>query len=386
MSLAISSPAVPQIGVHRVSSLSWHCDDLTLEHCLSLRAEWEDIAAAASEPNVFQFPSFIRHSLPLLADLSPKIVTIREAGMLIGLVMLRRDTGYAKLPVPFWRTALHHEQYLGTPLVRAGLERAFATGLCNWLDQAPFDCCFIKLSMISADGMIARELRDHCKDDARRVLIANRFNRAAIAPPRSGSVSVDDLLRPSRRKSIRKSKKLLAKQGEVAIERLSDADQLTVWTDQFLAMEDTGWKHENRSSILSSKDETALYRAMIAEAFHARNLNFARLCLDGLPIAYTLDIAAPPFGFCLKSAIDQRYRKHSPGVLMEYETLNYYLGKSEFEMLDSCSAPDNSMLNEMWPDKKPVLDLAIARKGAGYSQIFRALQAAKALLNAGAGN
>jgi len=356
-----------------------------MDHCFHLQAEWEGVAATASELNIFQFPSFIRQSLPLLANLAPKIVTIREAGLLIGMVILRRDTGYGKLPVPFWRTALHHEQFLGTPLVRAGFEAAFAKGLCNWLDQAPRDCCFVKLSMISADGRIAREMAAYCAKDARRTLFANQFKRAAIVPPRDHSGKADDVLRSSRRKNIRKAKKRLAQEGDVVIEKLSDANQVADWTAQFLAMEDTGWKHENRSSILSSEDEAALYRAIIAEAFEAKNLHFTRLCLDGLPIAYTLDIGAPPWGYCLKSAIDQRYRKHSPGVLMEYETLRYYIGKSEFTLLDSCSAPDNALLNEMWPNQKAISDMAIARKGLGYGLIFQAIQANKKLLRTAVG-
>ncbi|MEP2735979.1 MAG: GNAT family N-acetyltransferase [Erythrobacter sp.] len=361
------------------------CDALTKELCLELQDDWADLARSASEANIFQSPNFIQQSLRLFADQAPKAVTVWQGAMLIGLVILRRDAGYAKLPIPFWRSALHHEQFLATPLVRKGCEADFAKGLCQWLDSAPRDCWFLNLSMITADGAIAAALADHCKIDTRAMLTANRFERAAIVPENHGNGSADDLLRPSRRKSIRGAMKRLQKHGDVTIERLSDASELGAWVDDFLTMEDTGWKHENRSSILSCDKETALYRAMIGDAFAADNLHFARLCLDGKPIAYTLDISAPSVSYCLKSAIDQQYRKFSPGVLMEHETLRYYLGEQGLAFVDSCSAPDNVMLNELWPDRKAIMDVAIARQGAIYTAAFRAITAIKSLLKTAPG-
>lgn len=362
------------------------CEPLTRDLCCTLQAEWENLAAAASLRNIFQFPSFVRNSLPLLCEHDPKIVTIRSEGLLIGIVILRRDIGYAKLPVSFWRSALHHEQYLGEPLVRAGFEDQFAAGLCTWLDHAPRDCCFLNLSMVSTDGPLAKAMERQCANDGRKILTANHFERAAILPVQHDGMQAKDLLRPSRRKSIKRAMTSLSKQGEVSLERLTDPAQLRDWTTQFLAMENTGWKHENGSSILCCEKETALYEAMIGEAFEAGNLHFSRLCLNRKPIAFTLDIAAAPVGYCLKSAIDQEYRKLSPGVLMEFETLKYYLGNKECLLLDSCSAPENALLNEMWPDRKAIMDLAIARKGLVYGVIFQGMYTIKSLLKTATGN
>ncbi len=310
----------------------------------------------------------------MLADLTPQIVQVREGNTLLGLVILRRDKGYAKLPVPFWRSALHHEQYLGTPLVREGREEAFAKGFCQWLDQAPADCGFVNLSMISADGKPAQALVDHCRKTSRRIFETRRHERAAIRPPQHRGTPAKDLLRSSRRKGIRKAMSKLAKRGEVKIERLDREEYSEAWIAHFLDLEDTGWKHEGGSSIRSCAKETELYERIICEAFRAGTLNFTRLCLDNRPIAYTLDIATAPIGFCLKSAIDQSYRQYSPGILLEIETLEYYLANDQFALLDSCSSPDNAILNELWPDRRTVCDLAIERKSlvhrAGYRLAF----------------
>lgn len=359
------------------SGLSWQCDPLTLDTAQALETEWSDLSIVASEQNIFAYPWFIIPSLPLLVKLKPKLLAIRAEGLLIGLVTLRADAGYAKLPVPFWRTAMHYEQFLGTPLVRAGYENKFAAGLCEWLDQAPLGCCFLNLAMMSADSKVAKAIADHCQRDARQFLETNSFQRAAIVPARSRSMEPEQLLSSSRRKSLRRAMKNLSKQGAVSVERLSKECDQELWMAHFLDMENTGWKRDDGSSILSCANETALYKQIIYTAFRQENLLFSRLCLDGKPIAYTLDIAAGSQSYCLKSAIHQDYRKFSPGVLMEFETLKYYLGQELYACSDSCTSPNNEMLNELWPDRKPIADLLIGRRGVAFSMIFKAIHAIK---------
>ncbi len=384
MEIAISNSQAVDAGERIDADLSWSCENLTQDICATLKQEWENLASAATEPNPFQSPDYVAHSLPLLGDWSPQLIQIREAGLLIGLVTLRRDWGYAKLPLLFWRTALHHEQFLGTPLVREGCEEAFTDGLFKWLDQAPRDCFFINLTVMSSDGAVAKALAVRCGQTGRVSFATNHYQRAAIRPRARSGASAEDMLRPSRRKNLRKTRKKLEALGQMEFQRLNDKGELDAWIEHFLAMEDTGWKHEEGSSILSCPHETQLYRVLIRGAFDAGGLHFNRLCLDGKPIAYTLDVTAGPLGYCLKSAIDQDYRKYSPGVLMEQETLKHYLGKGELALVDSCSAPDNAMLNEMWPDKVAVCDLIIGRKGAGYQLACKLIHAIKKRMNASA--
>lgn len=384
MNVSIASAPSVRPNFEAASDLSWRSEPLAKALCADLRGEWDELTQAASDPNLFQTSAFSAYSLPLLAEMSPEAIQIRESGLLIGLVILRRDRGYAKLPLPFWRSALHHEQYLGTPLVRKGFEHAFAKGFCEWLDQAPSNCWFVNLSLINMDGALAEAFADYCRQSNRDMFAANRFERAAIRPALHSGTSAEELLRSSRRRSLRKARGKLEKLGTVKIERLSNREELDIWTSHFLAMEDTGWKHDEGSSILSCAKETALYQRIIKDAFAAKTLNFTRLCVDEQPIAYTLDIAAPPTGYCLKSAIDQKLRKYSPGVLLEFETLRHYLEQSELTLLDSCSAPDNAILNELWPDRRPVCDLVIGRSGALYRIAFSLAYAIKSAMQTAA--
>lgn len=357
--------------------LSWKCEELNHDIAHSLQADWNDLSDAMSEENYFFDPHYIINSLPLLKKYKPKILTIRDNKQLIGLTILRTDIGYGKLPWPFWRSAMHFEQYLGTPIVRNGKENEFATALCKWLDKAPFHCSFLNIAMLSLDSDVSRAIQNHCHQEKRLFLRANSYKRAAILTLKHHDIDPEKLISSNRRKSLRRNMNKLSKLGDVTIERLIKECDLESWISHFLALENTGWKHEKGSSILSCENETRLYKQIIIEAFHRENLIFSRLCLDGKAIAYTLDIASGSRCYCLKSAIDQEYRKYSPGVLMEFETLKYYLDQNHYTYLDSCTAPDNDMLNALWPDRIAISDLVIERKGFIYAMIFRIVRAIK---------
>lgn len=378
--MTVSPPLMQSSSPSGEPELSIVFESLTRRKLRDIWVEWEDLADQAAEPNIFQSPQFIEHSLPLLRRQNPQILMVKHDGLLIGLIILQRDRGYARIPVSFWKNASHPEQYLGTPLVRAGFEDQFAVGLTSWLDQAPLGCGFVQLTQIASQGPIALALFNHARALARDTIIANKYTRAAIIPRPQSAQPWDGHLNSSRRKALRRARRRLDAQGTVSIERLYEQDDLEAWTEHFLALEDTGWKGDAGSSILSCPHETILYRDMMRGLLVSNNLNLSRLCIDGEPIAYTLDVLAPPTGFCLKSAIHPDFRKFSPGVLMELETLKFYHAREGLDLLDSCTHQDNALLNELWPDRREIFDLSIARRGPLYEATFAAMRAVKALV------
>lgn len=364
---------------------NWTSAPLTPELVQRLTPQWAAMAATAAERTIFHFPWFIAASMPLLARYAPQLVTIGQGDRLIGLLVVRGDRGFAKMPIPFLRTALHYEQYLGTPLVRGGSEAAFAAGLLGWLDAAPRHYCLLHLGLMALDGPVARAIADLCRAERRGLMTLNRVERAAIALPRAPGTGAEDHLPASRRKSLRRYAASLATLGTVTREQLTERGALDTWMDDFLAMEHSGWKAEGGSSILSCPHETALYRAVAAAALAQDMLHFSRLCLDGRPIAYTLDVGSGPDIYCLKSAFDQQLKKYSPGVLAEVATLRHYWAQPGPCRIDSCTSPDNALLNELWPDRKAMGALSIARRGAGYGGLFALARWAKRVKYGGDG-
>jgi len=357
----------------------WKTQSLTKEAITSLEDEWRNLAHDAIEKNVYLFPWFIEASLSLFDAKQPEVVLIYHQGLLIGLFLTEKDLGYAKIPIGFFRNALHPHQFLGTPLVRKHFADQFTIGLFRWLDASPLSKSFLLLSQLSGDKEITTAIHKISKTQGRQLLEIDRFQRAMITLPTHGT-NPEGHLSASRKKSLKRKRKALSQLGELSIEQLTSKDKLESWFEDFARLENLGWKQQKKTSIQENLADVEFYRQMLPSAADDAALNFFRLTVNGKPIAYTLDLTCPPFVYCHRCAYDLSYKKYAPGVLMEYETLKIYNRMDFTAIVDSCTSPDNQMINELWPNRKSIVTLAIAKKGIFFQTQFAIMQSVKKLL------
>ncbi|MBT8473604.1 MAG: GNAT family N-acetyltransferase [Marinicaulis sp.] len=344
------------------NAATWKIDTLSPQLIADIRAEWLDLAASAWEKNVYFFPWFIAASLHLRAMQDASLLRIYSGRDLIGLWVFNRDFGYAKLPVSFYRTALHPHQFLGTPLVRRGAEDEFVKAFFQWLDNSPLRQSFILLPMLSVEGPVFAAFMAARRKDGRHWIELERAERAALNPTGGAKRSVTSHISKGRLRSLKRRRQKLTDLGEVSIERVGSRDELIAWLQDFMRIENQGWKKDEGTAILQNSDDIALYNALVPDAFENGNLNFFRLVVGGKPIAYALDLICDNFVYCLKCSHDRAYRKYAPGVLLEFESLIRYGNSGKEYYIDTCTAPDNTMLNELFPDRKSYVSLVFARK------------------------
>ncbi len=354
---------------------------LTDEMVSRLYDAWDDLAQNAIEKNVFFFPWFIRASIPLLRPQKPLVVTVYKGDLLIGLTIMQPDTGYAKMPVSFYRTSLQYHQFLATPLVRNGYANEFFRGLGNWLDSSPHKKSFGVLSLLSGDGEIADTAINAFSSQSRLVATVEEVERPAIIGPSSSEEASIEHISKSRLKNLKRRKASLSKLGKVSVDHLSTADNAEEWLEDFIRIENSGWKHEEKTSIAENPIDMEFYREMVRAAQATNSLSFLRLSIDGVAIAYTLDLKCSSYVYCVKCAHDVNYRKYAPGVLLEYETLKKYYQPNMPIHVDSCTSPENDMLNGMWPSKAKITTLAFSKNTLLHHQIFKSVFFVKSLFN-----
>ena len=291
--------------VSHSNALNWKMHLLTIEAIDQLEKDWRDLSQSAIEKNIYFFPWFIRASLPLYQGRRSYIVEIREGALLVGLFLMQKDLGYAKAPIGFWRTAMHPHQLSGTPLVRTGYAQTFARGLCQWLDAGSIASTFALWPMITGEGEIMSALQEVSKEQARSIYEIDRYARAAATAHSSQGSSPDQWVSASRRKSIMRQRKKLSQLGDFTVRKLLSADELSVWLDDFIRLENMGWKGEKGTSIQKNPDDETFYREMTQAAFADDCLTMFRLEVDGTPIAYTMDIFMP--SLCLLPPMCSRY-------------------------------------------------------------------------------
>jgi CelD/BcsL family acetyltransferase involved in cellulose biosynthesis len=341
----------------------------------SLLAEWDVLAAAASESNPFAERWYMEAALAALGSDNVRIAAIQDDA-LIGIMLLIAQSRYAGLPLPHVQNWLNHNAFLGTPLVRKNAERQFWAALLRHFDETPDSGLFLHLNALTVDGPVVAALEDVCSDDKRRFAMVHCEERALLERGLSPDAYWETNVRGKKRKELRRQHKRLAEEGALTFERSDGSVALDRWIDDFLALEMAGWKGQNGSALDCADDTRALFRAALHGAAAAGKLELLAHYLDGRPIAMLVNFVTPPAAFSFKTAFDENFARYSPGVLLQFENLAL-LGRDGIDYCDSCAAQDHPMIDSLWSGRRMIGRYSVAIGGKAKRAAFAALLTAE---------
>jgi CelD/BcsL family acetyltransferase involved in cellulose biosynthesis len=338
-------------------------------------ARWDTLAQLAGEPNPF-FESW--YLLPSLRALDPdgrvQLLCLEANGELVALLPLRRELNYYGYPLPHWRGWTHANCFLGTPLVASGCEGAFWRGLFDWADRNAAARLFLHLPQLPRTGPLYKALVKSLADEGRQAALVHEEERAVLASDLSPDAYLDAALTGKKRKELRRQHRRLGEEGALAVERLTGAENLASWIDDFLKLERAGWKGEAGSALACAPATETIFRQALTGAAARGRLERLALTLDGRPLAMLATFLSPPGAFSYKTAFDEDFARFSPGVLLQRENLAL-LERDEIAWCDSCASADHPMIDHFWRERRTLGRINIAIGGKPRRAIFRALAA-----------
>lgn len=349
-----------------------------------LDAAWTALAAEASEPNPFAEAWFVRPGLEHLAPDGVRLLELQDAGHLLGLLPVTLAERYGRAPIRHVQNWRHGNDFLGTPLVRAGRESEFWAAVLARLDGARWAPGFLHIDGLVEDGPVHRGLIEAARALGRPAPTVHRSKRALLDSRATPEGYYADTVRKKKRKELGRLARRLADLGEVTSATLSDAGDLTAWCDLFLALEDRGWKGRAGSSLASDPATAAFFRAAMAGAAAAGRLDFRRLDLDGAPVAMLISFVTPPGAFSFKTAFDESFARFSPGVLIQLDNLGL-MTREEIDWIDSCAAEGHPMIDSLWGERRGIVRVSVPLSGVRRRLVFgvaRGLEMASGRLRA----
>lgn len=342
----------------------------------TLLAAWRELADDASEPNVFFEADFLTTALSLFdPGQDARIAAVWDgavAGRLLGLIPLTREPRYGRWPVPVLSGWMHHNCFLGTPLVRKGCERAFWQALLGHADRNG-PGLFLHLTQLSLDGPVWAALREVCAEQGRACDVVRREERALLATDMDGADYYAATVRKKKRKEIGRLRNRLAELGHVETVKGPGEAGLERWIDEFLALEKAGWKGENGSALACHPGTEALFRQTLAAAHERGRLQLVAMRLDGRAIAMLVSFLSPPGGFSFKTAYDEELSRYSPGVLLQIDNLDV-LKNCGLAWMDSCAAAGHPMIDSLWAERRAIGRVSIALKHRARPLAFKLLR------------
>jgi hypothetical protein len=329
--------------------------------------EWDDLAANEIEENPFLARPFVLAGLDALGDANGmQVVELRTGGVLTGLVPFKLRAACGVLPVRQGQDALNLYQVHGVPLIRDdGADETLMAFLdCPGL---PSHWAF---PHVDFNGSFANAITRVAARRGLRAVQTRRYMRPVLTRMDEGLESfMRNVVGPGRGKDIGRRQRRLRETGDVRFERATEPKLVARRVEDFLRMENAGWKGKRRTSLLAREDDARFARL----AFTGENgfTSVDSLLLDGEPIAMVVNISTGPSLFTAKCAFNEKYRKFAPGLILEYLAIEHFYAGAPYEEVDAATSVDGHMLLGFWNSAKPMGTLILGPHGPETTLVAR---------------
>ena len=320
---------------------------------------WDDLAAAALEPNPFYESWMLRPAIEhLSAEQDVQVVTVWADGKLGALLPMQRPGRYKGLPVGTLRSWRHRHCLLGTPLVRAEGAATYVCALVEWFRKA---ASVVELDYLPADGPVYRLL----SRTPLAALPCEGYERALFRRARDADTYVATAVSRQDRQEVRRRERRLAERGALAHVTLRSGDSIERWLEELLQLEAGGWKGKQGSALACSESNRRFATEIFTAAYRRGRLHMVGLDLDGKPLARCSSILAGSGGYAFKTAYDEAFARFSPGVIAELDRIRALHDSPELQWMDSFTGPGNVVLNRLWNERLRIQGLVFATDTLG---------------------
>lgn len=321
--------------------------------------QWDRLSAHSLDPNPFYARRYVLAGLGCLdEDAGLRALAIRRTDddRLVGLFFYHRRS----VPFRAVRGALNRYQMSGVPL----LDRSHAPETVDaWLramrrGEAPARW---QLPHLDFDSGFARLCRGRLERHAMQFQPLAGYGRPRLIRSTGGFAGhVETVLDRKRVREIRRSLRRLDELGELRFVRVTDPDELARRLEDFLAIEHAGWKGRGGTSFLSNPSHAQFLREAVIGNPDA---SIDCLLLNGQPIALSLNLAASGTLFTPKCAYDERFRRHSPGLLLEYFVIEAFYADDSINEMDAATTVGGHIVGTLWNAQRSMGSVLIGRRG-----------------------
>lgn len=346
------------------------------------QTEWEELAANATEPNLFYEPWMILPALKYLKE--DELIHMlfiflnhpkdKSQRILCGFFPLTQKRAIPKTPITllsFWE---HPYCYLLTPLIRTGCEKECLNAFSKWLTSHFCNSALLKLTDIPAEGSFYKILMSHLRESSTKFFISKRHTSAFLRPKGDANTYLRSAHSRKSLKRLKCQEKAFSKIGSMSVKSLGDEPDLEKWMDDFLKLEASGWKGQMGTAMFCEESHSLFFKTILREAYRKNRLDLLILTLNEKPVAMQCNfLTKQGIAIPFKGAFDEAYSQYSPGVLLELYNIRRLHNPSqkprEIEWMDSCGT-DNKPIRYLWSETRPIHSLLWSTSFLGNLVLF----------------
>jgi hypothetical protein len=230
---------------------------------------------------------------------------------------------------------------------------------------------------IGTGGTVETALRAAAAERGIKPIEYETFDRAALMR-RPEADYLKGKLSNGRARELRRLRRQLCEQIDAPLEvhdRSGDPEAI----EDFLRAEAAGWKGQQGTAFAGRPPYAGFFRDVCARFAAAGRLQLLVMSGAGIDLAWKVNFVAGDTVYCFKIAYAEEWARYSPGVQLELDFVEIFHGTAS-QWSDSCAAPDNEMINRLWPDRRSLATLLVptgGARGAASRQSVRTVMAAR---------
>lgn len=351
-----------------------------------LISAWANLESRSVEANPFLSPYFVIPALKYLEQgINPLFLFVFKelsgSSQLVGVAIF-------KICKPTWQFPLQHlttfetihSSLSGFLIDKENANKVLET-LLNFIVKSNSVFNGIRINTCSPDFILSEEAKVITKDLGIIWRISSSWQRAALTLTDFNIPSqVTKNLSKNQRKNYRRHLNQLMIIGNVNYKLIDEAEIILNSAEEFIRLENLGWKGKNGTSLHSNSNHVSFFNEMIKGFSTEKRAFFAEIKLNNTTISSTSNLISGKTCFAFKVGWDPAYSKYSPGILNEILMLeNIKEIQTELEFIDSSSTP-NSYMNSLWPNRRTINNIVLSTSKQGNLTLI-AIETAKKIKN-----
>ena len=336
------------------------------------------LSANALEPNFTLMPQWMQ---PLVNNCSARedvhpVHAMTDDGRLGAFSMMQVRKWRWGLPVSHAESFMGDFPISGTPL----LSCVDPAGSCAAMLSNAFETLDVPVLMLphlTGHQVVSSVLVEACRAIGAPIKFFEDRKRASLHCNGDYAAWLETTFSRKRRKEFRRLKTRLAETGSLRMDyEAPQGAALDTWIDEFLKLEQAGWKGHHGTAIGQSDNLSAFLKESMARFARSQKLMCWRMSLDDTPVAMMFGTREGSNCWIVKIAYDETLARFSPGVLLVLEATRSLFEDDTIMFVDSCAAPNHPMIDHLWKDRLCVRDVMIgnpARSRAAF-QVFAHLE------------
>jgi CelD/BcsL family acetyltransferase involved in cellulose biosynthesis len=331
------------------------------EQARDYRAEWNDLASRALEPNVFLEPSFALSLAGVNSGgATPLFLLVWEGGplsargRLIALWALVFPRTVFRRTVKAW---VHNFCCSGAPLLDkggAGLELMF-----QWLERQTPQISALSTPQLRETGPTFALLYEYSRKKGLSFSILTQYERAAL---NAGFVGADarNFISTRKKKELKRQLRRLNERGCVTFGLAENGAALRDQIEAFMILEARGWKGRKDDAFLNDPDLPRFVREVSRAMGCERKFRIYWLAVDGRMVAGNIVLLSGDTAYFWKTAYDEDFGFASPGVLLTLEMTDRLLHERRILTADSCAVANHPMIDHIWRGRSQMADVMVS--------------------------